>query len=256
MKDASAKRRSLGKLGIIAAGAIILPLTATIVPAVVAQDETAVPAPPAPPAAPKVVRKVKVIKIGEDGKTVNIIDHGHDGKMVKKIERDGKTFIFHGGKELTDAELDKIADEAEKAGEEAEKAWGNAEVAHGHADEARHAADVARGMAEVHRVRAMHMASAYIPEIDIKEITKNCKEGQPVTTNVEGFDGQSQARVKIVMCGKGYAKVARLEALKGLQEARGDISADSEIPDNVRKDVIEKLEKQIRKLKAETDKAD
>lgn len=99
------------------------------------------------------------------------------------------------------------------------------------------------------------MASSYIPVIDIKEITRNCKNGQPVTTDVSGFDGYSKARVKIVMCGKGQAKIARIEAIKGLREARSEIAAQGDMPQNVRKDVLEKLEEQIRKLEAEADKS-
>lgn len=262
MKDASFKRRSLGKLGIIAAGAIILPLTATIVPAVIAQDETAVPAVPAAPAAPaspaepvKIVKKVKVIKIDKDGNTVDIIGEDGDGKKVRKVEREGKTFVFRTDNELSDAELDKMVEQAEKSQEEAEKWLEESEKHRGHADAARHSADVVRRMAEVHRVRALKMAPLYIPEIDIREVTKNCHEGQPVTTNVHGFDGQTKSSIKIVMCGKGQAKLARIEALKGLREAQTEMKSE-DMPASVRKDVIEKLEKEIRKLEAQKDRID
>ena len=100
----------------------------------------------------------------------------------------------------------------------------------------------------------MNFAS-YIPDIDIREITRNCKLGQPVSTDVRGFDGQSKSRIKLVMCGKGQARVARLEAIKGLREARGEIAGDKDIPENIRKDVIDNLEEQIRKLEAQADKA-
>lgn len=113
-----------------------------------------------------------------------------------------------------------------------------------------------RGHAEAMRVHAVAMAANYIPEIDIREITKNCKEGQPVTTNVEGFDGTNKSRIRLVMCGKGQARIARAEAVKGLREARGEIASEKEMPEAVRKDVIEKLEKEIRKLEAQADKAE
>jgi bla regulator protein blaR1 len=111
------------------------------------------------------------------------------------------------------------------------------------------------------RIEALHVMSnmnvaSYIPEIDIREITKNCKQGEPVSTDVSGFDGQHKSRVRVVMCGKGQAKIARLEALKGMREARGEISSDREIPEKIRKEVIEKLEQQIRKLEAEADRKD
>ncbi|HEV7234252.1 MAG TPA: M56 family metallopeptidase [Sphingorhabdus sp.] len=265
MKDASTKRRVFGKLGVVAATAIILPLTATVVPGVIAQDAPVAPEAPAAPAPadapePKIVKKVKIIKIDHDGKTVDIIGEDGDGKKVRKVQRNGKTFVFRTDKELSDAELDKMVEEAEISRKEADKWLEESEKHRGHADAARHAADAAhrsadaaREMAEVHRVRAMKMASAYIPEIDIREVTKNCKAGEPVTTDVSGFDGQGQARVKVVMCGKGMAKIARLEALKGLQEARGEIFSERDMPENVRKEVIEKLEEQIRRLKAQAD---
>ena len=259
MKDASAKRRIFGKVGVIAAAAIVLPLTATIVPAVTAHDETA---PAVADGEPKIIKKhVKIIKINKDGKTVDVIGHDGDGKEVTKIERDGKTFIFRTDKKLSQDEVEKMIDDAERSREEADDAmvWadqarGEAEAARGEADAARAEADAMRRHAEAMRVHAVAMAANYIPEIDISEITKNCREGQPVTTNVEGFDGTSKSRVKIVMCGRGQAKLARVEAIKGLREARAEIGGEKDMPENVRKDVIEKLEKQIRRLEAEADK--
>ena len=253
MKDASAKRRSLGKLGILAAAAVILPLTATIVPAVGAQDETA---------APKIVKKIKIIKINKDSKTVDLIGYEGSGKEVTRIERDGKTFIFHTDKKLSQDEVEKMIDNAQRSREKADDAMvpadearGEAEAARGEAEAARGDAEARRGHAEAMRVHAVAMAANYVPEIDISEITKNCKEGQPVTTNVHGFDGQNKSTIKIVMCGKGQGKAARIGALQGLREARSEIASEKDMPEGVRKDVIEKLEEQIRKLEAEADKA-
>jgi hypothetical protein len=280
MKDASATRRSIGKLGILVAAAVILPLTATIVPAIHAQEaqndaviepvtpiKTAspvVPVVPVEPAAPPKMLKVVNISIGKttDGKP--------SGKAVQKISRDGMTYIFRSDKPLSQVELEKvIADadeardeadiarvEAEKAGREAAKAMAQANGAQIEADAVTASAEAARGMAEVHRVQAMRMASAYVPEIDIKEITKNCAAGQPVTTDVQGFDGTNKSRVKIVMCGKGQARIAKLEAIKGLREARNEIGNDKDMPDGIRKDVMKQLNVQIRKLEAERTQAD
>jgi bla regulator protein blaR1 len=123
------------------------------------------------------------------------------------------------------------------------------------------AAAHARAAAELGRVEAIRVMSnmdiaSYIPEIDIREVTKNCREGQPVTTNVEGFDGTNKSRIRLLMCGKGQAKLARLEAIKGLREARSEIASEEDMPAGVRKDVMKKLEQQIRKLEAETDRTD
>ena len=278
MKDASATRRSIGKLGILVAAAVILPLTATIVPAIHAQEaqndtviepvtptKTASPiAPVAPvePAAPPKMVKVVNISIGKttDGKP--------SGKVVQKISRDGTTYIFRSEKPFSQAELDKvIADtkeaerqtaialtEVDKADRETAKAMRQADGAQVAADNAMASAEIARGMAEANRVMAN--AAAYVPEIDIKEITKNCSAGQPVTTDVQGFDGYSKSRIKIVMCGKGQARIARVEAIKGLREARNEIGNDKDMPDGIRKDVMKQLNVQIRKLEAESTQAD
>ena len=257
MKDASKKRRSLGKLGILVAALVILPLTATIVPAVGAQNEQAIES-----EKPQIIEKqVKIIKINRDGKTVNIIGDDRDDEEVTKVERDGKTFIFRTDKKLSQAEVEEMIKEAEESREEADDAMVRADEARGEAEAARGEAEAERsnaaahGHAEAMRVHAVAMAASYIPEIDIREVTKNCREGHPVTTNVEGFDGTNKARIKIVMCGKGQAKLARLEALQGLREARSEIASEEDIPEGIRKDVMEKLEKQIRKLEAEADKA-
>ncbi|MBL0923894.1 MAG: hypothetical protein IBJ12_05425 [Sphingomonadaceae bacterium] len=267
MKDASTKRRIFGKLGIFTAAALILPLTATVVPAVVAQE-----AGKSADAAGKpetVKRSVKVIRLNRDGKDVHVIAHDGDGKEVTKVDRDGKTFIFRTDKQLSEDEVEKMVAEAEKSREEAERALADMDIpdapspppppvapAHMSADIAH-----ARAAAELGRVEAMRAMrnmniSSYIPDIDIRETTKNCKQGEPVSTDVIGFDGQHKSRVRVVMCGKGQAKLARLEAIKGMRDARSEISEDRDIPERVRKDVIEKLEQQIRKLEAEADRKD
>ena len=265
MKDASAKRRSLGKLGILTAVAIILPLTATIVPAINAQDDTTTPA---AAGAPKITKMVKVIKINKDGETVDMISHDGDGKEVTKIVRDGKIFIFRTDKKLSQEQVEKMIEKAQESREAAEEASVEADEARGEAEAARSEAEAAWGdakavranaeaasaHAEAMRVHAVAMAANYIPEIDIKEITNNCKEGKPVTTDVSGFDGQNKSTIKIVMCGKWQAKLARKEALRGLKEARSEIANEQDMPPAVRKDVLEKLKAQIRKLETESAK--
>ena len=263
MKDASTQRRMFGKLGILTATAIILPLTATIVPAVVAQNEAAAEE----GKAEKIKRDVHIIKIKKDGETINVVGPDGDGE-VTKVERDGKTFIFRTDKKLTEQEVEQWIETAEKSRMEADKALAEADgtraeadAAQGAADSAAAAAEGARAAAEVGRVEALRVMSniniaSYIPEIDIKEITKNCREGQPVTTDVSGFDGQNSSRIRLVMCGKGQAKMARVEAIKGLREARGDIDKDKHIPVKIRQEVVEKLEQQIRKLERQADNAD
>ena len=262
MKDASNTRRSLGKLGILAAAALILPLTATIVPAVRADESADVSKPATKP--------VKVVKISIG----TVIDGKPTGKVVNTVSRDGTSYIFHSDKNLSEAEVEQWIEKSEQSREDAEDALEQAEEARGEAEAARGEAEAvrgeveaalgeaeaarsnaaaARGHAEAMSVHAVAMAANYIPEIDISEITSNCRDGHLVTSNVEGFDGSNKSRVKIVMCGKGQARLARLEAIRGLREARSEIATASDMPANIRKDVLKNLEQQIRRLEAQAD---
>jgi beta-lactamase regulating signal transducer with metallopeptidase domain len=250
MKDTSNTRRSLGKIGIITAAAIILPLTATIVPAVVAQDKVATEE--GKPEAVK--REVRIIKLKRDGETVDIVGPDDMGGEVTKVERDGKTFIFRTDKKLSPEEVEKLIDGAEKSQKEAA-------VVMVQADSTKDAEGNTPAPAKIRRVETIRVMgdmdiASYIPEIDISEIPKDCRDGQPVTTDVSGFDGKQKSRVRLVMCGKGQAKLARAEAIKGLREARNEIRKDKEMPKGVRKDVVKQIDLQIRKLEAQGDTAE
>jgi hypothetical protein len=65
------------------------------------------------------------------------------------------------------------------------------------------------------------------------------------------MDGDRKARVKIAMCAKAHAKLARTHAIQGLKEARESIKRDPEMPESIRKSVMENLQEQIEKLERE-----
>ena len=190
MKDASKQRRSAGKLGILTAAAIILPLTATIVPAVGAHD---VPAAPIVDANPVIKKKVKIIRIDRDGKTVNVIGHDGDGKEVTRVERDGNIFVFRTDKKLSQAEVETMIESAQVSREAADEAWveaseargeaeaarGEAEAAWGDAQAARANAAAARGHAEAMRVHAVAMAAS-LPKVNVVRLVPR-KIGFPMT---------------------------------------------------------------------------
>ncbi len=251
MKDTSKRRLWAGRAAIFAAAAIALPLTATVVP-VFAEDKPAAEAD-----APKTVKqKTKIIILkGEDGKmqTINV-SGDQETPFVKTIQKDGKTIILRSNKEMTDAEVEKMVADAEASRGEAEAKWGEAEAARGEAE-------AQRGEAEAARVRAMTIVNnmdvaSYIPEIDIREVTKNCDEGQPVATDVTGFDGKNKSRVRIVMCGKGQAKMARVQAVQGLREAIVEIENDKDIPESTRKSILDSMKKQIDRMEDQSAKED
>jgi bla regulator protein blaR1 len=248
MKDTSKRRLWTGRTAIFVAAAIALPLTATIVP-VFADDK-----PLAEGDAPKIEKhKTKIVIMKNGGGEVQTIKLGgdEDAPFVKTIERDGKTIILRSNREITDAEAEKMADEAESSRAQAEADLGQAEADRGQAEAARGEAAAARAHA-IAMVHTMDVAS-YIPDIDISEITKNCEAGQPVTTNVVGFDGKNKSRIRIVMCGKGQAKLARAEAVQGLREARAEIANDKDIPESTRKSILESMEKQIERMQDQAD---
>ena len=257
MKNASTKRRLFGKIGIIAAAALVLPLTATVVPAVVAQDET--------------VADGKAETVKRDGKTIDIFRHD-DGERVTMVERDGTVFIFLTDKKPTRGEVEKMIEEAETNAKEAETSAKEAETYAKEADEAMSEADIAqieadtamasaefgRGMAQANRV--IVNAAVDIAKIDIQDMTQNCTAGQYLSTDVKSFDGTSKARVRRVtcgepcdVCGKRQAKFAMVKALTDLRAARRDIVSATEMPKAVRKDVMEKLDNEIRELETQTD---
>ena len=260
MNDTSKRRRLFGRLGLLGATAIALPLTATVVPVFAEKaDEPAVSEEPKAD-----VRKHKIIMIKKgDGEAADIdLEGDADTPFVKKIEKDGKTIVLRSSEELSEAEVEKMVAEAEKSRAEADEM-----VAEGLADGDRKSGRViirssskdgdekevssfAWSSAQGAHAIAMEgkTIAAMIPDIDISEFRGNCEEGQPVTSNVEGFDGKNKSRIKIVMCGKGQAKLARVQAQQALREARDEIRDEEDMPDSIRKQVIESLEKQIDKL--------
>jgi beta-lactamase regulating signal transducer with metallopeptidase domain len=251
MKNASTKRRLFGKIGIIATAALVLPLTATVVPAVVAQVET--------------VADGKAETVKRDGKTVDIFRHDGDVKKVTKVEHDGTVFIFRTDKTPTRGEVDKMVEEAETDAKEADEAISEADVAQIEADTAMASAEFARGMAEVRRGmaqanRGIVNAAVDIAKIDIQDMSQNCNAGQSVSTDVKSLDGTRKARVRregcgepCDVCGKRRAKIAMVKALTDLRAARRNIPSETDMPKAVRKDVMEKLDNEIRKLETQTD---
>jgi bla regulator protein blaR1 len=246
MKDTSKGRLVTGRMAIFAAAAIALPLTATVVP-VFAEEA------PADEAKPTTVKhKTKVIVIsGKGGKTqtFNVSDDA-DTPFVKTIEKDGKTIILRSNKEISEEELEKLLAEAETSREEAEDALNEAEGAKVEAMEAKVEAMAAQREA-IATISTMDLSS-FIPDIDIREIRGKC-DPDDMTTDVTGFDGVNKSRIKIVMCGNGQAKKAKLEALQGLREARNEIAGEADMPENIRKSVIDGLDRQIERMKSNID---
>lgn len=270
MNDTSKRRRLFGRLGLLGATAIALPLTATVVPVFAEKKEAT-----AGQQQPVEVRKHKIVMIKQGEGNAHVIDMSGDADtpFVKKIEKDGKTFVLRSNKELSDDEIEKMIEQAEASHADAEMAAGEAEMAASEAEIAQSQAEAAWADAETARAdaeaaqvnaKAAHaeaMAvisqmdfSSYIPAIDISETRANCKKGEPVQTDVRGFDGKTKSHVRVVVCGKGQAKLARAEAINGLKEALSEIQDEEDIPQNIRKDVLKRLQQQIDRLEKQSAK--
>jgi bla regulator protein blaR1 len=270
MNDISMFRRLIGKIGVFGAIAVILPLTATTVPVAAADGVTVVQEGDASGKHVKVVRITRV-KNGDS-----------DAPYVQTITRNGRTIILRTDTRLSQQEIDKMVDDAEAGRIEADESIGDEEAARGEAEAARGDAEAAKSDAEAAkadaeaeradaetvgadaRAEAANGAYAYagagndataiaamVPDIQIAETTGNCEHAQPITTDVSNGDGKHKGRVRIVMCGKGMARMARASAIDGMKEALNQIRNDKDIPDSVRGRVMESLKKQIKRMQNE-----
>jgi bla regulator protein blaR1 len=258
MKDTSKRRLMAGRAAIFAAAAIALPLTATVVPVFATDKAEPVAAEPK-----KQTTKVIMIKSkdGEDGK-INVTSDP-DTPFVKTIEKDGKTIVLRSTKELSDADVEKMIanidvqhEKAEKARDDAEDARENAMQAGAEAE-----AEASREYAEEQRIRTISILNDMdfdnlIPDIDVRELRRNCKDGQDVTTDVRGFDSKDKATIIVSVCGKGRAKLARGQALDGMRQALKELEGNKDIPDSIRKSVLDSMEKQIDRMEKEQEADD
>ena len=257
MNETSKVRRLTGKMAILATAAIALPLTATVVP-VFAHDELA--ATGVKDETTTEVRKHKVVIIkNQDGKPVEVdMTSDVETPFVKKIEKDGKTIILRSNKELNDADVAKMVADAEASRAKAE--WQDA-------DGERKTAMFVRvnkdgKLADPTGPDLMHFTvdEVVVPPMPpiapgapeaVRKMHVKCNDGELLTTDVEGVDGDKKARVKIATCAKVHAKMARKHAILGLKEARESIKRDANIPDSVRKDVLNSLQENIEQLERE-----
>ncbi len=239
MPETTTQRKTLGKWAVIAAAALILPLTATITPA--AEPDTVAAA-----AEPKRER-VKVIKIvkNKDGKTVDVI--GDEAQNVTKIERDGKTFVFHTDKKLSDDEVEKMVKDADSS-----LAMADMNVA----DSSDGSTKKKKMIIRVHKndkdgIQTVSDGSEEMSADHAAIASGKCPNGEAKIINVENGSEGHKSRIKMVFCGDGDAKLQREAAMKGLTEARTRIAKDSEMSENIRKEVVDNLNAEIKKLEAE-----
>lgn len=263
MDQPSPRRRLFGRL-LIGAGALALPLTASITYAAVNADA---PEPPAPPAAPE-LPALPELPAAPDGKMVKkivIVDHESganpdDPKLVTRtIERDGKTIVIKTAKPLTDAELEAKIAKAEASMAEAEamvEAGRHREHRivmirkDGDKDDSKTETRTETRTIVMHgdgkpgpHPRAFAMAGANGAIIA-------CDNGGE-TANVsaeDDKDGKRQA-VQLKFCSHGGSKAMALDAIR---KARADMANNTEMSAEIRAKVLEALDREITRLSSDS----
>jgi hypothetical protein len=252
MSDLSPRRRLAGR-ALLGAGLLNLPLTASISYAAAGQaseapappQPPAPPAPPAPPPAPDVPTPPTPPEAPEPPKTplafmfvgsesanesddkAVVSEHttrGADGKerTVKIVRRNGAV-----GEPLT-INLRRPEGMSKE-------------------DHADMTAALREGLAEAERVRAdmPRILAAALSEADAARVSaprvimmNNCRlDGDAPTETITGRDGKQT----IMICQPRVSSLAR----QGLEEARAEIMADKDMPEDARKRVLEQLDRQI-----------
>ena len=255
MSDLSPRRRLAGR-ALLGAGLLILPLTASISYAAAGQADEApqppvppappapptppspqtapdAPQPPTPPEAPEPPKTpLAFVFLGSEGATEGddkavVSEHttrGADGKerTVKIVRREGAT-----GKPLS-VHVRRPEGMSER-------------------DHADMTAALREGLAEAERVRAEmpRILAAAFSEAEAARanaprviMMNNCRlDGDAPTETITGRDGKQT----IMICQPRVSSLAR----QGLEEARAEIMADKDMPEDARKRVLEQLDRQI-----------
>lgn len=247
MTDPTPARRILGRL-LLAGGALILPLTASV--SYASTD-------PAEPAKPRI----------ETRKQIVIVDHpeGADPKdpklATRVIEQDGKAIVLKTAKPLTEAEVAERIARAEASMKEAEAlaAAGADKDGAGkvrtftllRTDGPQAAGEVqpGEGKTRVERriIMLRHPDGKAMPHaMVIQGEPMACADGSEASSLAEeaGKDGKRQV-VKLRFCNKGGTPAMALDALK---RAREQMSESRALSAEIRERVLKSLDEQIARL--------
>jgi beta-lactamase regulating signal transducer with metallopeptidase domain len=247
MSHISLRRRFAGA-AMLGAGVLALPLTASIsyAAADASQEAPEPPVPPSapqapdapePPAAPEAPDAPSIMMIDPDApegeENVEVIERvvvGEDGKE-KRVR-----MVLRGGPGWTARGEDGAAAHAVHADAAHREAMASVEVAMAELDRVRE--DMPRIMAEAFASAEAARGEGH-PRIIVK---RECRPGsKEVSETTEGKDG---TQIISICQSRIFA-----EARSGLEEARAEIAADSEIPEDTRKQILQQLDRQIERWK-------
>lgn len=246
MKDISKKRRLVGKLGVVAALAITLPLTATIfeIP-VAAQDDTT-----ADKSAEKQAEKRTVIitkkRDGKEGEAPSDIKISIDGEdidltgdkdtpFVKSIKRDGKLIVLRTNKELSDVDFDKLVSEAEASLQDIE--WSEKEGAPADGKgvkvkifrekdgDKKSTSTISRTFSYSSDAPLSEASSSVVFSVngdagDLDD-TDECVESRIGALSGSSGKGEKASKIVTIFCGKPVSEETRKSTLQSLKRFRG-----------------------------------
>lgn len=259
MPEPSPRRRIIGR-SLIVAGALALPLTATITYA--ASDTPDAPEAPEPPAAPDAPVAPEAPRAPDapaapdlsHARHITIIERDGKGRKgdtalrTRIINRNGQTIVFKSDKDLSEAEIEARIAKAEASLPTAEMLAielpepPNVVV---DVDGEAIARDVRRSLARtvvVDRSHPVKHGTLAVAAVD----TKDCGKGrQPVVAQADASSGDYRQVVKVAICDE---KIARAQALAGIRKARVSIEGNSHMPDEVKRDVLRQLDREIDRL--------
>jgi len=230
MSDLSNRRRMAGR-GLVAAALIALPLTASISyaettipappapPAVPAAPDAPVPPlPPAPPAAPAPLAPLAfqaAVEGEDDEHDTYVIHEVHKDKDGNEVHKEKRRHII-----IKDEDGTMTKEEREEMLRELREGLAEMDV------------EIKEAMAEAR----IAIAEMHDGEHGITTVNITCKDGSQ-GTEVRDDKGKSMTRI--------CTSEIMAQALNGLKEARNAIAKESEMPDDIRADVLKELDQKI-----------
>jgi bla regulator protein blaR1 len=236
MRDISKNRRLFGKLGILAAVGVTLPLTATIVTVpVAARDQTVT-----------ITRdngKKTKTEIIVGGNEIDLIGD-KDTPFVQTIEHNGKVVILRTSKKLSDAEAKIMVTEAEASRAEADAARDEAESSRAQADAWGEKTKQRDGAAwsdkEDHMSSILdHVRTAQVKSSCTKSsVSSSHEHNKRITVAVSESCIKDKLRHNI-------SRISERAALQGLRSAREAISDERNLSRQIQQQVQNELDREI-----------
>ncbi len=260
MSNTSVRRRYAGRF-MVGAALIALPLTASITyaeeasspkaplgplapAAPLAVGAPAAPTPPAPPAPPALMQDIEAVDPGQSETNVEALEEDTEVREVR-IER------FESRAERAEERAERLQDRAEQRERRVVQIRRNIESGRNLDDEEINEImiDVREGLAEADEA----LAEA---RIEIQQVRANMETPRTKISVKCSQDGQDTAKVVEDSDGGRTVYICQerimAQALTGLKEARKAISKNREIRGQMRRDLLETLDEQIREWERST----